>query len=505
MRWNRFFAHSRGALPPVLITLLLAGCGQGDTGGDPPAAAELPGAAITLWTDSTELFMEHPALIVGRAEKFAVHLTDLTDFAPIRAGRIVLRFEPAEGGEGFTVVQEAPRSPGIYGPAPQFPRAGLWNLSISVESPQARDVITVPGLPVYSAEADVPAATEAGSGAVPFLKEQQWKTEGFRTGFVADGTVLESFDATGTVIPAAGHVAEVAAPIAGLLDAEGLANAPVVGQRVTKGQVLATLTPALGDGGNAYAEARGALRQAQEEYARMERLHAVEAIPTRRLHEARNRLQVSQEALAGLNAGATPADGRLSLRAPISGIIAARAASPGASVEAGHRLFTIVDPSVVWLKADVPAAQAARVSPASGAVFQLEGAKRMYQARRTISVGSMLDSASRTLPVIYEVANPDGAIKIGTNARIGVRTGQRLKGMVIPISAVLDEDGRPIAYVEVDGEHFEKRELTIGGRDGERVVILGGLNPGERVVTGAAYQVRLASLSTAVPAHGHEH
>jgi cobalt-zinc-cadmium efflux system membrane fusion protein len=32
-----------------------------------------------------------------------------------------------------------------------------------------------------------------------------------------------------------------------------------------------------------------------------------------------------------------------------------------------------------------------------------------------------------------------------------------------------------------------------------------GVEAGERVVTGAAYQVRLASLSTSVPAHGHEH
>jgi len=37
------------------------------------------------------------------------------------------------------------------------------------------------------------------------------------------------------------------------------------------------------------------------------------------------------------------------------------------------------------------------------------------------------------------------------------------------------------------------------------VLVLDGLKAGERVVTAAAYQVRLASLSTAAPAHGHEH
>jgi hypothetical protein len=76
---------------------------------------------------------------------------------------------------------------------------------------------------------------------------------------------------------------------------------------------------------------------------------------------------------------------------------------------------------------------------------------------------------------------------------------------VVPGSAVLDEDGRPICYVQVEGERFEKRELTIGGRDESRAVVLAGLRAGERVVTGAAYQVRLASLSTSVPAEGHAH
>jgi membrane fusion protein, heavy metal efflux system len=86
-----------------------------------------------------------------------------------------------------------------------------------------------------------------------------------------------------------------------------------------------------------------------------------------------------------------------------------------------------------------------------------------------------------------------------------VGTGQAAEGVVIPASAVLEEDGRPIAYVQPGGEAFEKRELTLGGSDGTRALVLSGIKEGERVVTGAAYQVRLASLSTAVPAHGHEH
>ena len=128
-----------------------------------------------------------------------------------------------------------------------------------------------------------------------------------------------------------------------------------------------------------------------------------------------------------------------------------------------------------------------------------------HEAGRMISRGAMLDSMTRTIPVVYEVANPRGVVTIGANARVAVRTGRRVAGLVVPASALLDEDGRPIAYVQVEGELFEKRDLRLGGREGDRVIVLGGLKPGDRVVTGAAYQVRLASLSTSVPAEGHEH
>ena len=46
-----------------------------------------------------------------------------------------------ESGEALVVTQDAPRSPGIYGPAPEFTRPGVYDLTITVESPQARDVI----------------------------------------------------------------------------------------------------------------------------------------------------------------------------------------------------------------------------------------------------------------------------------------------------------------------------------------------------------------------------
>jgi cobalt-zinc-cadmium efflux system membrane fusion protein len=59
--------------------------------------------------------------------------------------------------------------------------------------------------------------------------------------------------------------------------------------------------------------------------------------------------------------------------------------------------------------------------------------------------------------------------------------------------------------VQRGGETFERRTVTLGARSGDTVQIVEGVKAGERVVTKGAYLVRLASLSTSVPAHGHVH
>lgn len=500
-RLLRPFAPLRSPVLRIAAPLMILGaCSAEDE-----SPRVLAGGAITRWTDSTELFMEHPALIVGAPDKFAIHLTDITDFAPLRSGRITLRFIPRQGGTPLTVVQETPRAPGIYGPSPEFVTPGVYDLSLLVESPQARDSILIPGLRVHARAEDAPAEEDGGDAGISFLKEQQWKTPGFRTAFATAGDLFASFDASGVIEAAAGRQAEVTTPIAGLVDAGGVARSPAPGERVRRGEILAYIIPSLGEGGSSYADARARLRAAQDEYGRAKRLVDAEAAPARRLREAANNLQAARETLAGLAGGGLVAGGRLPIRSPISGEIAARRIVPGSRLDAGAPLFTVVDPSIVWLRVNVPAAQAALLGPRSGVEFRIEGSERRYQSAAVLSMGSVIDAASRTLPVIYQIPNPDGSIKVGANARAQIQTSTRLSGVLIPAAAVLDEDGRAIAYVQVDGETFQKRELTPGGRQNEQVLVREGIKAGERVVTGAAYQIRLASLSTSVPAEGHAH
>ena len=210
------------SLAAALLVALTAACGGNEAadhehaegeadhahapdGGHLPATPVSPrqGGTVTLHTDSVELFMEHPALVVGSLERFAVHLTDVTDFKPVTAGAVTFRFVPRSGGSPVVVTQDAPREPGIYGPVPDFARAGVYDLTILVSGPQATDSLYVPDLQVYARAADAPAAEAPDTTGIAYTKEQQWQTPGFRI-----APAVAAAGGAGVVIPTAAILTE---------------------------------------------------------------------------------------------------------------------------------------------------------------------------------------------------------------------------------------------------------------------------------------------------------
>lgn len=490
--------HQAGRIVGLAVGLM--GC---SANAPPPAEAELEGGVFTQWTDSTELFMEHPALIVGADGVFAVHLTRLSDFAALSTGPVTFRFTPRAGGTPVVVVQDAPRAPGIFGPRPVFPRAGLWDLQIEIATAELHDTLRVQGLEVYADSGSAPVApAEADDGSITFLKEQAWKTPGFLTVFAVDGRVEEVREVGAVLTPTSGGVAVITAPIAGIIARAGGRAVPVVGEQVRAGTIVALLTPLLGDGGSALATARAALATAEAEYARAERLVQAEAAPARRLDEARIERNAAREALRAFG-GSTTDDGRIAIRAPIGGVVSATEFVPGARVEAGDRLLSVVNANQLWLEARIPGDAVPDIRPDGRIRFRV--GESWYTTSSIVALAPTIDLATRTVTGRWVVDNRSAVLRPGMLATALVPTAAIDKGVVIPASAVLDEDGQPVAFVQVSGESFERRVLTLGARGAGHVVVRAGISAGDRVVSGAANQVRLASLSTAVPAHGHEH
>ncbi len=519
---------SRLALAALLSTgALLLGCSGGSSGDHshgedahshsaaPRAAESAHGsrAATTEWSDRLEIFAEHPVMVAGQeSAPWAVHVTRLDGYRPLTEGALTLRFRRPDGA-AYVHSVEGPPEPGIFTPQPTIPETGTFRLFAVVEGPQAQDTVEVGDVTVYESTSAAPAP--GGSSAeISYLKEQQWETA-FGVAEVQKRSVQRSIEAPGTIEPFAGRHAKVSAPVSGLTSARANLDMPVPGDRVQEGQTLGILSPSGGEG--SYADLMGRVQRLQREVRRAERLVEAEAIPQKRLVEARHDLTLARAALESMGGSdgqrastssgpsTTGAGFNYDLKAPISGRVQERHLAPGSRVEVGTVLYTIVDPSRVWLRLRVSAEHASAVSRATGAVFTVEGSDTAYEASRVVSTGASIDADTRTLPVRLEAPNPNGALKIGMMADARLLLDGSKPGITIPNEAIQTEDGQPVAYVQTGGESFERRPLQLGPTDGQHTLVERGVQVGEHVVTAGAYQVYLASLNTSQIGHGHTH
>jgi RND family efflux transporter MFP subunit len=512
----------------ALAALLVTACRPGAkddhaAGGHEHDVAPL---SFTHFEGKTQIFVEFEPFVAGQEGRMAAHFTRVSDWKPLTEGKVVAILSGGPAEERFEVA--GPSSPGIFRPKPKPGAAGKRRLAISVTTAEGTDVHDLGEVTVHATDHD--AAHAAGdapeqAGLIAFLMEQQWKTE-FGVALAAEQPLRGSVAANGSVRPRSDGEAHVTAPVAGRLVTAGAAF-PRVGMEVRRDQLLAVLAPRLGaDADSATLElavtrARLALELARKERERAEGLFAQQAVAERRVIEARSAeaLAVEEHAAATRRmaqfqgtqrASGGDSAGRVELRAPVSGVIAAVQAAPGAFVAEGQELFHVVDLDRLWLEVLVPEADVGRIGTPTGAAFTVDGYPQAFEVASgkgaaTVAFGGVVDPQSRTVPLVFEVPNPGRALRAGMYARVRVFSGQARKALAIPASAVVDDGKQEVAYVLSSGEAFERRPLKLGVRDGDLVEVLEGLAPGDRVVSRGAWQVRLAAAGGALPAHGHVH
>lgn len=502
----------------TLLALLLAACGDKQTAAPTADSHEEAGEKLTHFSDKTELFVEFPPLVAGQTATFVAHFTQLANFKPLAQGKLTVVLAGGTAPEE-RFVADAPAVPGIFKPGVTPKAAGERELSLIVDSVLGTITHELGPVTVF---ADVKSAA-AGHGdhghdghdgaGIAFSKEQQWKID-FATAEATTGNVRPAVAATATIKAHPDGEALLAAPAAGLLRPAG--SFPRVGQTVKKGQVLALLAPRLGgetDQATLEAgagKARIALEQAQRERERMEALFKDEAIPEKRLLEARanERMAAAEAQAAGARAGGLGGSGGIAIRAPIDGTLADVAVAPGAFVAEGAPLFHVANTARLWLEARVPESEVGRLGKPSGAAFTVDGFAQPFVIEagkngRLIAVGGVVDANTRTVPAIFEFTNPDDNLRLGMTAKAQLYAGAGQEAVLIPATAVQDENGTQAVYVQTGGTSFERRIVRTGARDGTRIAILDGIEPGQRVVSQGAYLIRLSTAKAAAGGHAH--
>jgi cobalt-zinc-cadmium efflux system membrane fusion protein len=519
----------------VLLPLVTLGCG-GQSGQHNTAHEDDESWAVTAWGEHFEIFAEADPLVVGQVSKSHTHVTALHDFSALTEGVVVAVLRAADGSETTFRRDEALRA-GIFSIEIEPKAEGTYILLFRVEGGGETEQIRAGRVRVGSAddpgglvtshshddggEHGGHAAVGSGAEAISFLKEQQWRTA-FSTEWTREGTVHSVARGPGLIRPVAGGEIVLTAPLGGVVVGD---PAPYVGLDVGRGAVVFELTPRVAGGRTlgelvaTHTEKESALNLAEDRLARLEALLPLEAVSSAEVEATRGQVTTlrAQHAAASRDLATAQAGrqgspenvGRMFVSAPISGQIAEVLVTPGEVVEAGETLARLVQVDPLWVEVFLRPDMAAMfdgeprglsVRAANDAAPVSFGADRVRLVARSPEVSRR----TGTVTCIFEVSGAIEELRLGSAVEAEVFLPETREGIVIPTSAVVDDGGIPVVYVQLDGEGFLRREVAIQAREGSSLLV-DGLAPDQRLVTVGGAAIRRSTLVSSGVGEGHVH
>ena len=274
----------------------------------------------------------------------------------------------------------------------------------------------------------------------------------------------------------------------------------VAGDRVLKGQLLAEIySPD-------YMSKQAEFLQAAERAERFSRDQSEAGTVRAFLESARERLLIlgaTTAEVAELRSTRMPRP-FLPVRAQLTGTVIESSVIPGDHVELGANLFRLADLSILWAALHIKEKDLAAVQTGSTVEIRTQAYPLEIFQGRLLLVGDVLDPGTRTVIGRVEVPNPAGKLKTGMYIEAFLAGAEERTALVVPESAVQDDGGRSIVFVQSRERVFVKRTIISGERFLGLVEVLSGLNEGEKVVTSGSFLLKSESEKGSLEdEHGH--
>ncbi len=180
---------------------------------------------------------------------------------------------------------------------------------------------------------------------------------------------------------------------------------------------------------------------------------------------------------------------RLTLSAPISGVVAELGAREGMTVMAGATLFRINGLSTVWVNAEIPETLAAQVRPGNPVEARTTALPGTKFKGRVSAILPEVNLATRTLKARVELANPGNRLVPGMFAMVNFASAAHEEMLLVPTEALIQTGTRSVVIV-ADGENrFVPVDVEIGIESGGRTEIRKGLEAGQKVVVSSQFLI----------------
>jgi cobalt-zinc-cadmium efflux system membrane fusion protein len=183
---------------------------------------------------------------------------------------------------------------------------------------------------------------------------------------------------------------------------------------------------------------------------------------------------------------------RIQVRAPIAGTVIDRNVTNGQFVgpDAQQPLVTIADLSSVWVQADIFERDLRNISVNQKADVTTAAYPDAHFHAQVSLIGSTVDAQTRTAKVRFLVTNPDARLKPGMFTSMSLFLPETTNALTVPAKAVFVENSHSFAYVQTAAREFQRRQIETVTSDSDRLRVISGLKPGERVVSDGVLLLR---------------
>ncbi len=354
--------------------------------------------------------------------------------------------------------------------------------------------------PVYADEAPPASGGAIPAGALKVTAERQ-QTIGVTTGVVERASMRRALRTVGRVAPDENRVYRLLTTIDGWVkDVYG----GQTGAIVSENQLLLTFYS------REFLSAQAAYFYALDS---RDRFHAAGNDSPNQLSQIENQIRTSAETLQALGMDSVQlaeisrtrkAATDIALRSPTNGYIVSRSVYPRQRFDRGVELYRIVDISRVWVLADVFESDAQYLHPGAGARVSFP-----YQARGPIQARvsdalPQFDPATRTLKARLEAENPSYLLR--PDMLVDVSLDITLpEAVTVSADAVVDSGDRKTVFVDRGSGYFEARRVETGWQFDDRIEIVKGLMPGERIVLSGNFlldsesRMKMAAMGISLP------
>ncbi|MEM7247680.1 MAG: efflux RND transporter periplasmic adaptor subunit [Acidobacteriota bacterium] len=483
---------------------------------------------FTLHADAYELFVRLDVPVVGERGQHAAHVTRMENNVPVPDGTFAVAYldadDPARVAASFAVTDVSRR--GIFtleGAPPTEP--GRYRLIYRYQggtggSDLDEDVVSYDLAEVAEWDAGiVQVGTEAvgppeqPEGDITFRKETSWSLP-FRVRRPRRDAIARPVTVPARVEADPRLTATVTAPAAGRIVWSTEEHVTLAGSAVEKGHVLGRLVPA-----SAYAswnslelelrQARIELERASSEMERVQGLVRDGLLPDRRLVEVSAKQQAAEAAVVNARRESRARSGRaapVELQAPLSGVVLELLRPQGLHVEAGEALVRIASAEKLLVSGTLRAAAPGQLAHVQHAVVRPRDAERSVDllevGAELLSLPYSVDPHVSGARIAWSVPD-DGRLFLGELVELTLGLGTPQEHLTLPLSAIVEVNTRPYVFVQVTGESFERRAVTLGPSDGKRVAILDGVTEEDLVVTVGGFDIYTTSLAGSVESHRH--